>query len=106
MIILAVAAHLAAYQFTLKTSPPSKFNPSQKESIPEPFQFKPSQESKEWNEGAITAESQNFARTVCLHFYLSGRLLFLWCLLLVDGIACEYDDTHSTLLLLVCLYSC
>ncbi|KAF8882580.1 cytosol aminopeptidase family, catalytic domain-containing protein [Infundibulicybe gibba] len=35
----AVAAYLALYKFTLKTSPPSPFNPSQKEPIPERLTF-------------------------------------------------------------------
>ncbi|KAF9040239.1 leucine aminopeptidase [Hymenopellis radicata] len=60
----AVAAHLAAYSFTLKTSPPSRFNPNLKEPIPEKFTITPEQTSKEWDEGVICAEAQNFARTL------------------------------------------
>ncbi|PPQ93423.1 hypothetical protein CVT25_004495 [Psilocybe cyanescens] len=60
----AVAAHLALYNFTLKTSPPSRFNPNLKEPIPEKLSFKPLQESKEWERGVIYAQSQNLARTL------------------------------------------
>ncbi|KAF8892853.1 cytosol aminopeptidase family, catalytic domain-containing protein [Mucidula mucida] len=60
----AVAAHLAAYSFTLKTSPPSRFNPNLKEPIPDKFTITPEQSSKEWDEGVICAEAQNFARTL------------------------------------------
>jgi len=60
----AVAAHLALYKFTLKTSPPSRFNPNLKEPIPEKLAFKPLNESKEWDRGVIYAEAQNLARTL------------------------------------------
>ncbi|KIM38237.1 hypothetical protein M413DRAFT_447983 [Hebeloma cylindrosporum] len=60
----AVAAHLALYNFTLKTSPPSAFNPSLKEPIPAKLSFTPLQASKEWDRGVIYAESQNLARTL------------------------------------------
>ncbi|KAF9258252.1 hypothetical protein L218DRAFT_739269 [Marasmius fiardii PR-910] len=61
----AVAAHLAAYEFTLKTNPvPSRFNPNLKEPIPEKYQFKPTKASKEWERGVLYAYSQNLARTL------------------------------------------
>ncbi|KDR86030.1 hypothetical protein GALMADRAFT_132641 [Galerina marginata CBS 339.88] len=60
----AVAANLALYKFTLKTSPPSPFNPNLKEPIPEKLVFNPLQESKEWDRGVIYAEAQNLARTL------------------------------------------
>ncbi|KIY65934.1 hypothetical protein CYLTODRAFT_423874 [Cylindrobasidium torrendii FP15055 ss-10] len=60
----AVAAILANYSFTLKTTPPSRFNPNLKEPIPEKLTFSPEQPSKEWDEGVLTAEAQNFARTL------------------------------------------
>lgn len=61
----AVAAHLALYKFTLKTSPPSAFDPRQKEPTPDKLNFTPLQSSKEWDQGVIYAKAQNFARTVC-----------------------------------------
>lgn len=61
----AVAAHLALYNFTLKTSPPSAFKPDLKEPIPDKLSFKPIQGSKEWERGVVYAQSQNLARTVC-----------------------------------------
>ncbi|KAF5340180.1 hypothetical protein D9758_014992 [Tetrapyrgos nigripes] len=60
----SVAAHLALYSFTLKTSPPSRFNPNLKEPIPEKITLKAIQNSKEWEEGAVYAYSQNLARTL------------------------------------------
>ncbi|KAG2022409.1 leucine aminopeptidase [Coprinopsis cinerea AmutBmut pab1-1] len=60
----AVAAHLALYKFTLKTSPPSPFDPNLKEPIPPKLQFSPIEASKEWDRGVIYAESQNLARTL------------------------------------------
>ncbi|CAA7265101.1 unnamed protein product [Cyclocybe aegerita] len=60
----AVAAHLALYKFTLKTSPPSRFNPNLAEPIPEKLTFTPLQESKEWDRGVVYAQSQNLARTL------------------------------------------
>ncbi|KAG6853179.1 hypothetical protein C0991_006319 [Blastosporella zonata] len=60
----AVAAHLALYKFSLKTAPPSRFNPNLKEPIPEKLNFSPIQASKEWDRGVIYANSQNFARTL------------------------------------------
>ncbi|PBL00091.1 hypothetical protein ARMGADRAFT_1072481 [Armillaria gallica] len=61
----AVAAHLAQYSFTLKTSPtPSRFDPNLKEPIPEKFTLSPEQSSEEWDRGVVYAESQNVARTL------------------------------------------
>ncbi|KAF5311260.1 hypothetical protein D9758_018499 [Tetrapyrgos nigripes] len=50
--------------FTLKTLPPSRFNPNLKEPIPEKITLKAIQNSKEWEEGAVYAYSQNLARTL------------------------------------------
>lgn len=61
----AVAAHLALYKFSLKTSPPSRFNPYLKEPIPEKISISPLQDSKEWERGTVYANAQNLARTVC-----------------------------------------
>ena len=66
----AVAAHLALYSFTLKTTPPSAFNPNLKEPILEKLNFTPIQASQEWERGVIYANAQNFARTVS-RFYSS-----------------------------------
>jgi len=77
ILLAAVAAHLALYAFTLKTDPPSRFNPNLKESIPEKITLKPIQESKEWNEGALYAYAQNLARTVSLVCF------FFWCTILI-----------------------
>ncbi|KAG6916865.1 hypothetical protein DXG01_004846 [Tephrocybe rancida] len=60
----AVAAHLALYKFSLKTKPPSAFNPNLKEPIPEKLNFLPIQASQEWDRGVVYAKSQNFARTL------------------------------------------
>ncbi|KAF9528163.1 cytosol aminopeptidase family, catalytic domain-containing protein [Crepidotus variabilis] len=60
----AVAAHLAQYKFTLKTSPPSRFNPNLKEPTPEKLSFTPLKESPEWDRGLIYAQAQNLARTL------------------------------------------
>lgn len=60
----AVAAHLSLYKFTLKTSPPSSFNPNLKESLPEKMEFSPLQETEDWNCGVTYARAQNLARTV------------------------------------------
>jgi aminopeptidase len=49
----------------LKTTPPSRFNPNLKESIPDKFTLAPLEKSKEWDTGAVYAEAQNLARTVC-----------------------------------------
>ncbi|KAG6809374.1 hypothetical protein H0H92_000512 [Tricholoma furcatifolium] len=60
----AVAAYLALYKFTLKTTPPSPFNPSLKEPLPEKLNFSPLQASQEWDRGVVYAKAQNFARTL------------------------------------------
>ncbi|OCH85603.1 leucine aminopeptidase [Obba rivulosa] len=60
----AVAAHLALYKFTLKTSPPSAFNPAAKDASPEKLAFKPLTDSNEWQTGVIYARAQNLARTL------------------------------------------
>ena len=62
--VVAVAAHLALYKFTLKTDPPSAFKPDLKQSIPEQLKFEPLTASKEWDAGTIAAKAQNLARTV------------------------------------------
>ncbi|KAG6860633.1 hypothetical protein C0995_009222 [Termitomyces sp. Mi166 len=60
----AVAAHLALYKFSLKTKPPSPFNPNLKEPLPEKLNLSPIQASKEWERGSIYAKAQNLARTL------------------------------------------
>lgn len=60
----AVAAHLALYSFTLKTSPPSRFNPNLTQPIPPKLTFEPLQTSKEWDRGVIFGQAQNLARTL------------------------------------------
>jgi aminopeptidase len=60
----AVGAHLSLYKFSLKTSPPSPFNPNLKEPIPEKISISPFRSSKEWERGVIYAQAQNFARTL------------------------------------------
>jgi aminopeptidase len=62
--LAAVAAHLAAYSFTLKTDPPSRFNPNLKEPIPEKIALKALNASSEWDQGVVYAKAQNLARTV------------------------------------------
>ncbi|RXW19728.1 hypothetical protein EST38_g6122 [Candolleomyces aberdarensis] len=60
----AVAAHLALYKFTLKTSPTSPFDPRLTEPIPEKIAFSPIEASKEWDRGVVYAQAQNLARTL------------------------------------------
>jgi len=60
----AVAAHLALYKFTLKTSTPSQFDPNLAEPVSAKLAFSPVQESQEWNRGVIYAQAQNLARTL------------------------------------------
>ncbi|KAJ7157337.1 leucine aminopeptidase [Mycena filopes] len=60
----AVAAHLALYSFSLKTTPPSRFNPNLKESIPEKVALKALDTSPEWDQGVVYAKAQNLARTL------------------------------------------
>ncbi|KAJ4474784.1 cytosol aminopeptidase family, catalytic domain-containing protein [Lentinula lateritia] len=63
-VLPAVAAHLALYDFSLKTNPPSPFNPNLKKPIPPKLEFKPIESSKEWDRGVAYAYSQNLARTL------------------------------------------
>ncbi|KAG6329095.1 hypothetical protein ID866_9995, partial [Astraeus odoratus] len=60
----AVAAHLALYDFTLKTSPPSAFDPRATEPAPEKLNIKASAGSPDWDRGVIYAKAQNLARTL------------------------------------------
>ncbi|OSX68126.1 hypothetical protein POSPLADRAFT_1052257 [Postia placenta MAD-698-R-SB12] len=60
----AVATHLAQFEFTLKTKPPSRFNPNLKEAIPEKLTFQPLTEHEGWKTGAVYARAQNLARTL------------------------------------------
>ncbi|KAJ6457382.1 leucine aminopeptidase [Mycena sanguinolenta] len=60
----AVAAHLALYNFTLKTDPPSAFNPNLKEPLPTKIALKPLNASPEWDQGVVYAKAQNLARTL------------------------------------------
>ncbi|KAJ6601093.1 leucine aminopeptidase [Mycena vulgaris] len=68
----AVAAHLALYSFTLKTDPPSAFNPNLTEPIPEKVALKALSASPEWDQGVIYAKAQNLARTL---MELPGNML-------------------------------
>ncbi|KAI6101506.1 cytosol aminopeptidase family, catalytic domain-containing protein [Pisolithus croceorrhizus] len=60
----AVAAHLALYDFTLKTSPPSPFDPRPTEPAREKLNLTASAASAEWDRGVIYARAQNLARTL------------------------------------------
>ncbi|KAH7886392.1 cytosol aminopeptidase family, catalytic domain-containing protein [Phlebopus sp. FC_14] len=60
----AVAAHLALYNFTLKTSPPSAFDPRATEKSPEKLTVKPASDSADWERGVVYAKAQNLARTL------------------------------------------
>ncbi|KAF8548068.1 hypothetical protein OG21DRAFT_1449621 [Imleria badia] len=59
----AVAAHLALYDFTLKTSPPSPFDPRKEEPAKKP-KLSPIAKSADWDRGVIYANAQNLARTL------------------------------------------
>ena len=72
-LLSAVAAHLALYKFTLKTSPPSRFNPNSKEPLSEKLDFSPLQRTEEWDRGVVYAQAQNLARTVCFFFLPSSH---------------------------------
>ena len=88
-----MAANLALYKFSLKTSPPSPFNPNLKEAIAEKLSFSPLQASKEWDQGVVYAQSQNLARTVrssCLHGARGADHTKL-----AYGATCQYDDSDS-----------
>lgn len=73
--ITAVAAHLAKYKFTLKTSPPSPYKLGEGQAVPQEYSFEPLQDSKEWETGVVYANAQNLARTVYHLFKAEGRLL-------------------------------
>ncbi|OSD02808.1 leucine aminopeptidase [Trametes coccinea BRFM310] len=60
----AVAAHLAAYKFTLKTKPASPFDPRVGEAQPEQLQLAPLAKDKDWETGVVYARAQNLARTL------------------------------------------
>ncbi|CDO69019.1 hypothetical protein BN946_scf184834.g26 [Trametes cinnabarina] len=62
----AVAAHLAAYKFTLKTKPTSPFDPRLGEAQREKLAFSPlsADGSKDWETGVVYAKAQNLARTL------------------------------------------
>ncbi|EPT02578.1 hypothetical protein FOMPIDRAFT_1059138 [Fomitopsis schrenkii] len=62
----AVASHLALYDFTLKTKPPSRFDPRRTEPMPEKLDLRSLGESdaEAWQEGVVYARAQNLARTL------------------------------------------
>lgn len=60
----AVAAHLALYNFTLKTSPPSAFDPRGTAGVPKKLNISTNISSADWDRGVIYADAQNFARTL------------------------------------------
>jgi len=88
-----VAVNLALYKFSLKTSPPSPFNPNLKEAIPEKLSFSPLQASKEWDQGVVYAQSQNLARTVCSSFLHGARGADH--MKLAYGATCQHDDSDG-----------
>ena len=93
LIPLAVGAHLARYKFTLKTSPPSRFDPNLGEPIPESLSLEALNPSKEWDIGVKYAEAQNFARTV----RISHRSPWFPLLqpITVDGTPFQYHHTYG-----------
>ncbi|OJT15649.1 Cytosol aminopeptidase [Trametes pubescens] len=60
----AVAAHLAAYNFTLKTKPTSPFDPRLTAPAPGKLNLTPLSPEKAWETGVIYAKAQNLARTL------------------------------------------
>lgn len=74
-LYVAVAAHLALYDFTLKTSPPSPFDPRKKEPAPEKPKLSPFASSADWDCGVVYANAQNLARTVSIALSISTYLV-------------------------------
>ncbi|KAH9856880.1 leucine aminopeptidase [Lenzites betulinus] len=61
----AVAAHLAAYKFTLKTKPtPSPFDPRVSPPVAEKLALAPLAPHAEWETGIVYGRAQNLARTL------------------------------------------
>ncbi|KAG2364786.1 leucine aminopeptidase [Suillus spraguei] len=60
----AVAAHLALYDFSLKTSPPSAFDPRGTVGVPKKLEISTNINSADWDRGVIYANAQNLARTL------------------------------------------
>lgn len=60
----AVAAHLALYNFSLKTSPPSAFDPRGMAGVPKKLKISTNTNSADWDRGVVYANAQNLARTL------------------------------------------
>jgi hypothetical protein len=90
-----VAAHLAKYKFTLKTSAPSPYKPGNEKTVPQELSFQPIQSSKEWETGVVYADAQNLARTVPIVF-MARRVDSLTVVSITAcGASCEHADTDS-----------
>lgn len=61
---LAVAAHLALYNFDLRTQPGSLYKEYSGQDVQARFTFTPLTTSQEWDNGVKYASAQNVARTV------------------------------------------
>ncbi|KAG1750118.1 hypothetical protein EDB19DRAFT_1904373 [Suillus lakei] len=60
----AVAAHLALYNFSLKASPPSAFDPRGTADVSNTLDISMNASSPDWDRGIVYANAQNLARTV------------------------------------------
>ncbi|KAF9237067.1 hypothetical protein BU15DRAFT_76303 [Melanogaster broomeanus] len=63
-LCIAVAAHLVLYNFTLKTSPPSAFDPRAKGPALKKLTISPGESTVGWERGVVYAKAQNLARTL------------------------------------------
>jgi hypothetical protein len=94
-----VAAHLAKYRFTLKTSPPSPYKPGDENAVPQELSFQPLEDSREWETGVIYAEAQNLARTVPIVSFGLEVAPLIRMLILAERAPCKYVDSDRKLIM-------
>ncbi|KAG1724853.1 hypothetical protein EDB19DRAFT_1758180 [Suillus lakei] len=61
-----IAAHLVLYNFSLKTSPPSAFDPRGTAGVPKKLGISMNASSADWDRGVVYVNVQNLARTATL----------------------------------------
>jgi aminopeptidase len=64
LLLQAVTAHLELYNFLLKTSPPSVFDPWGTAGVPKKPEISTNTNSADLDRGVVYANAQNLARTV------------------------------------------